>query len=611
MNKKGLLFILLTLSCGAFAAPATSSDLNQCAVDLCGPPEGLSAVHLSGAFADTTSLATKKIQSEVIAPLLDRSNRNLREIRRLEAEVSKDLLAHGNQIDLSKEDASLLFLAVARSIVEPFRNQVVDVGSDGSEWISLKKLAPLVPAIDPALLKSLVDARNIYSADPEYMISKMAEKSGLDKFIQTIFSKNTFSPDIKRYFLEGRHEILTKKSGSFARVITAGLRKDLLLQDLSKQPYTIAEEIEVMKLVSISYALESLRSELVAAKLKSMRISTKELFDLIGLEKRVQRSDGDQAHFASDDALKNVGKFCDWKARKYMAAAPSDLRVRKTLELYERIKESSKRVLPQFFDGAALEASLSAIDRIRVETPPTLNRIEERMRALLAGQENLIAARHRLYRQIESGLTVTEKLFVLANDLGRAPEEVKIEDELQKVCSNIRIPNFEDRAYLSEKVLVIGWQTSIFPEVAVGVMAHETGHLVSFAVRGLADGKKGYDEKNQCSSVRTAAITGDKKPSTVFNEEDWADDFAIAVHEDMRRRGSLDGKTNFACALTDTDPETLKYRNLSFNYPKADVHSPSLLRALRVHIGSGHSIPESCGRAIGDAFLKIEPQSCQ
>lgn len=143
-----------------------------------------------------------------------------------------------------------------------------------------------------------------------------------------------------------------------------------------------------------------------------------------------------------------------------------------------------------------------------------------------------------------------------------------------------------------------------------GVVTHEMGHAMSYAFK---NGKLSVESKAEYLKVRECVtkshITTNETPRSVhpgdkqYSEEDTAD---VVSYNAIAQDGPI-----FTCALLDTTKEGTRFKDLSLvNKHSLDSHSSPLLRVLRESIYKKRRLPSACKQIIEKNKDKFRFEPC-
>jgi hypothetical protein len=294
---------------------------------------------------------------------------------------------------------------------------------------------------------------------------------------------------------------------------------------------------------------------------------------------------------------------CREAITKSLAATPSALRQRKANELLQTVKASALAVAPQYFTGKSLAIAEKAIQTVKFTLPKNADEVRDKNQGILKEASQLYGRTQVLLDKAQNDPSLLQAvgLFVITGD---PSETEKVYQAVEDICEKMEPPHFDDSAYWHIGTIVTSWQSNMFPEVGVGVLAHELGHIISYSVKNEAVGNETYKETRMCAATTHAQLakSSDIKAFAQFEEEDWADSFALSTLNHLQK--SWPYAENYACALIDQDKDAKDrpYKGLElFDERNADTHSSGFLRALQAQLGLRKPMPPSCAKALSDS----------
>jgi hypothetical protein len=299
--------------------------------------------------------------------------------------------------------------------------------------------------------------------------------------------------------------------------------------------------------------------------------------------------------------------FCKEAVVQAVAIAPSDLKLKKAQQLLDGVKAAAKEAAKEYVTGASLDTAKTAIDSVMFERPSSLNVIKENILALLDRKIKILEGTHDFADQRYSA---NDSFAIAAEIFPSLILEAKegFRKTNGEVCDSIKPKFFIDNATGSR--VQLSWQTTMYPQVGAGIMAHEIGHVVSFAVSRDNATIANYNNARTCSSTIHSSILGEITKDfdvKIYQEEDWADSFSVTTMKILNKTWPY--AKNFACVATEADA-----KNYSGNFLDdrrfLDSHSTGLYRSIQVHVGLGKDLPKSCLDAVGDNSGKALVNSC-
>ncbi len=139
------------------------------------------------------------------------------------------------------------------------------------------------------------------------------------------------------------------------------------------------------------------------------------------------------------------------------------------------------------------------------------------------------------------------------------------------LCPRLPDSRITDSTSVAFGTVVVSWYAVRYPELGVGLLAHEIGHTVG-ALSTMSDAAK--------TCVKS------KQSSEQYEYEDFADLFAAKTTATLAVQSQV-ASGNVACAMMDT---LYPLKNLNAKEP----HSTLLYRAMQWQLATGGNVPSSC-----------------
>lgn len=134
-------------------------------------------------------------------------------------------------------------------------------------------------------------------------------------------------------------------------------------------------------------------------------------------------------------------------------------------------------------------------------------------------------------------------------------------------CDKTEPAFLNDAAFLSQNKIQLSWPTITNPEIGLGIIAHEVGHIVS------------YQFPDTVKSVKNCLQL--KRSTDLYSEEDFADVFSTAVMNKMIFKQPELKTKNMSCGLIERDKNGWVAGTL-VNPNRFDTHSSSFYRLIAV-----------------------------
>jgi hypothetical protein len=462
--------------------------------------------------------------------------------------------------------------------------------------VSEKKLQEKMPNLSAAEVKKITDILSAYLGTSGFQNSRGMEGLAYDTLVESWKdSASYYLEAIRAYALD-----LVQKLGPFVKT-----RIDFNLLDrmVKRENLSATEKLEATKVLVMVYRLGGMIDESVQSVVAPLDISTKSAAKSLEWDEKSKKFNlfivaPEQIKIQRDAVL----KICRTAIAKSLAATPSALRQRKATELLEKVKFSALAVAPEYFSGNTLKTVENSIQTVKFTIPKNAQEVKETNQAALNEAHRVFERTQALMDKADVDPLIQQSVGLFA--LTEASSEVeKVFQSVQDTCEKIAPPSFEDAALWFVGKVRSGWQSNMFPEIGVGVLAHELGHIASFAIKNESNGQELYQATRTCSASVHAQLarSSDVNAFKQFAEEDWADSFAISTLKHLQK--SWPYAENFACPLIELDDKSseMPYKELElFDERNFDTHSTSFLRALQVHVALGKTLPKSCTSAMSE-----------
>lgn len=374
--------------------------------------------------------------------------------------------------------------------------------------------------------------------------------------------------------------------GPVANLILSAQQRDLV--ERAAKPggdLTVPEMGEYLQIVSLTEMLEIVLFHLPAPPAERAVTAIDELVTIVR---------GRQAAVPSLAPLAEAEKFCRGRLNLMEATEQSAFRLRRFENLIPAVKES-------VIENAR-----------RVVAPEQMPALAQRIAGLQfflprGPRNSTVGFRRHLESTIESQEktldfygTPEARDVILWIEIVRAISGADAESrapELASFCQNLPVEPSTDATNPRSGRISLSWFTINYPDVGVGIMAHEIGHAVSGFIRGLPKADA-FTESLSCVARRNPfgpapAATLGLRENTRWSEEDWADRFSAWVVSDLRARGQLAPLRlmNLGCALVGVDRE-MTYGGNRLTPGENDPHSSGLLRLLMIANDLGKLHPD-------------------
>ncbi|MNL08671.1 hypothetical protein D3C87_1294030 [compost metagenome] len=392
--------------------------------------------------------------------------------------------------------------------------------------------------------------------------------------------------------------------------MTAGLDLTVLDKAAAMEKLTDAEEKMVMSSLSALFAFGALLNPETLAAAKDIPMTLGEAAKMVDWQTNAEKA---KKYFSSPNSIKaekeKVFAACTVSITKFLAAAPSDLQQRKSIELLARVKEAAKISAAKYFTGDALAKALATIEKTQFTKPLSSAAVEKMILDRFDRVVRKISEFSKQVQQVQQGKAEWQSFAVLSLITGVTKEESLFGDIIEG-CKDLEPKGLVDASYASLDMITMSWQSAMFPEFGAGIMAHELGHAVSRAVGEATPGNETYKNTRSCViSKHQDLLSADKKNESVnrYQEEDWADEFAATVVSELNQTWPY--AKNYGCLMMSM--ENKKYTGLVLqNIENQGGHSTSFLRALVAQSKMTGSLPASCLKALSQTETQAIQRSC-
>lgn len=583
---------------GSSVATAVSK-VQACALDLCGPIDKYSSYGNNGNNMPVSKEVTKFIDGKFNTALsealdIDVANSSA-QIKYLQAATRPE--ADGSFTIQQKSVLLGLYLETKYPDLED--NAVKD--EKGNFDISPDALAQMTPGISETERELIHKYLVLKMSSDSYQAAKLTSMFTYESFFKLLYGIDTQSePEKVSAYITGMQTVASALNQKLGEALMSSRHVKFLaavakVKNLSNYQKTYLMEVLTQVMELAAYTDSGALGILAVADQYPLDVAEvlKYLSDSLLLE--------DFAKTASekDSVSRNKAHsfdVCSSIVMGSLAAAPSKLRSIQFRDLQAKVKAAGQRAATRYFSGEALKAVQNAIAITRIVPVDNLDELGERVDTMLKRQRlNAVEVRRHMGLASKSELQATSLLLASIRKL------MKIQDGIFKPindnCKKLVMNDFSDQAYSNIGIIETSWQSGTFLDTGAGILSHEIGHVVDAVIK---NGKFVGAEVAGFSDAKTCEIEAQKpimkmykRPETDANNyvsEDWADTFANSTMTELKKDWPY--TTNFACSIIagfwyylDTDD----LRALG-----GPVHSPVLLRALKIQISRGGKIPASC-----------------
>lgn len=261
--------------------------------------------------------------------------------------------------------------------------------------------------------------------------------------------------------------------------------------------------------------------------------------------------------------------------------------VRRTKKMISEVKSAAVTASKRLFRDDALQKSLE--QKINGTEFVLADRGSVRLKKFRTFAVERIEKFKQTLEQTKTPSTSMDNVLLLIVVLKSATSAQTPDDrsEVEKKCKELTLMDVTDAANPITGRISVSWFTTVSPEVGLGILSHEVGHVVSAEARRLSYqivGQTPFDESLTCVSNRNIFVSHPRSlkawHNTQWSEEDWADFFSSEVLMELKKAGSefRQQSKNFACAAIVDHGDTYNHETVA--PAENSVHSNGFLRLL-------------------------------
>jgi hypothetical protein len=578
---------------------AEVSKFQQCEVDLCGTDQGYERIRGQGAFSLIDN-ETKTVLKTEVRPQLNELLETALDNRKAEYNLAEGFLVKPT-VQLTSQNRAYLTVATYLAKLGTEYWKVVTSNDGRNYQISAIKLQEKFPDLPSAQVFQMTSVLNAFLGSDTYYMYNTFIRYGFEMYVKTVGAKAKGDFKAARVMAEN----LLVEVGP---IVSQQVDITLLRKLEGGAKASSHERFAAMNSLAQAYRLQSMINPEVRKLTDQIKMNYADAVTFLDWNNRLKITKELYADEAKLQAQKKeVLKSCEESIAGALSAAPSELRQRKTDELLEMVKTASIETAPLYFSGSTLTKVQETVKATKFAKP--LGRAEARTLAM--GTLQYSVAKAKAYKKDLAAEAQNNRAKALA---WRSLVESKTTSEnvytsVQQACDRVKPQVFVDAAAPWLNEVVSGWQTNMFPEIGLGILAHELAHIISGATNVLLPTEKvGYTEVRTCAVEGHAKLAGSTIPSNFdqYAEEDWADAFAARVILNLTKAWPYTG--NYSCSLVHAIDEQ---DDLILQEPNGlGTHSTSFLRALQTQTQLGLPLPESCLRAMTDVEKEVVTRSC-
>lgn len=294
----------------------------------------------------------------------------------------------------------------------------------------------------------------------------------------------------------------------------------------------------------------------------------------------------------------------------------SDLRYKRAKRMLQDVKEASVKVARRFVEGSEAVIGQLVEEKIRkIEFSMPDSNAERVQRIQQSFQAEKKDIKNSEILNNKNAIAELQILAMMAVSKGDDPADLVKESKVLRACGELPVESISDAALSSHGKISVSWFSVAYPEVGVGIVAHEVGHVTSsFMANFERSGyipKKGFSKVWSCVANRNPFAKGnvpDSNYTTMWAEEDFADLFSSRVMAELESQGYPVSK-NMGCALVD-DGGDFYSRTNQLQPSESDPHSSGALRVLMIAHDRKAMTPE-CRPLENWIQSKGRPMTCE
>lgn len=283
----------------------------------------------------------------------------------------------------------------------------------------------------------------------------------------------------------------------------------------------------------------------------------------------------------NSDAMAKITEVCKPKLAQLMQASVNDEQMKRFKPMLSEVQSAAKRVAARLVAPSEVETINGVIDAARFDYSDSAAEELVRFKSSLRKTSS-----YRAF--LGTDAAASEAITVFLMIMGTNPNSSKGDSAAEEICGKISASTISDYALSALGQIEVSWFTLVHPDVGIGILAHELGHVTSFKLREIARRNKnsalGFLSSFDCVANRNPFVLNPLSlgvENTIWSEEDWADHFSSLVLNELQASDSIWMKNNRnkACALvTNFD----FYFGNSIQPAAGDPHSSGFLRMLMI-----------------------------
>lgn len=618
--KLVILSIILSVGFNPMASGLDKKLAEECVYNICGSKEEYEPRTARGVFE---SIVPEDIKN-LIAKEIDPSINEMVEmsVKRMRMHVYLGIKdAHA----VNPVQSVHLLIESLNQLVDPVILQLIATKEPHIIELSLVKFKKVFPEIPEENAKKIIAILNAYYRHNAFLYAKSFRDLNIEQIKKAIvkllgqqnvaeISAQGMDPAI--YFINTTNELANYINNQFDGLIYTD--KELQFFDKHKkiESNSLFENEILAKLVVRFFLNSAVISDDVTREMSAPLFSIEQMSKWSGWDERQKYY---RETLSSPEKLsqykKKIATECRQKVVKLIAMAPSDLKMKKFAENFSEVKIAAKQVAKRFFKGEALALAEASLDKLKSAKPYGVDQAEARVKTFFKYKKELmrdqLAAEEIAFKDDNKRLSLIVKAMVSNPSAKRSLFNF---EGIDNFCYPLDLNSYNDAFNFADHEVITSSQSIQFQEDGVSIMAHEVGHVVSFAVRDLKEGLEAYEKVNECSTERNKSLLKGLNTTAAadqYNEEDWADEFAYEIIDQLKRNKKFFYEKNQMCSYMYIDESELFFERFALvDDTGLGSHSTDLVRLLRSQVRAGGALPVSCKKMLGPELEAAVTKSC-
>lgn len=540
--------MLLTVSTHAQTIETSSIS---CIESMCGKANPFAHPFEENLELNTKTLTLLKSELQVEKPIKNYMGRLIHKTL-ISDKIYKYLLSQPNNFEVSaKAKSFILTFAYTRKISELTSAVIATADGFAFNQEALQKLLPDASSDEIAAIMSL---SSLFSATKRF---RGLETKPLEMLLKFLHPNKTL---LEAQIIEA-NQILNsqKKIWSYMPKLSFLGEVDAIVQKASRgETLNYIEKKHFKEEMTNAASLEAIMAEDIQQKFSVLPLDISKILNGFKTKYESSQQYNLVKNPQTSKALlqENVG-LCLTKLSYAYSALPNNQQLQNFKSMAGSILTTAKHMLEEKYKSSITEDNLG----IEIAYPESR---ENMIADFNRGLKILTAESDQNFKLMKSftfeDTQNLESFLVLASVF----EDANVFSDLQTYCDRANAPYLDDAALSRLKILNLSWPTIQHPELGVGILAHEVGHIVSYHF--------GASEKG--------CLLAKQNYSVQYTEEDFADLFSAEV---LSRLNYTIGSTklgNLSCALLPYDQKYGWLAGTLTNSNSTDTHSSSFYRLL-------------------------------